>query len=275
MKSKIIEPAGFCKGVKNALSIAKKALELSKDGRVYFEHDIVHNEKIISDLKILKDFSTYQGEILESKDVFIISAHGHDHSLTVKGDNYKMIDCFCPFLKKRFEDIAKDQSEEFFYLGEPLHPESRSTISFIKAILHKKVSVLANENELKKLIDSSKVVSASLIIQSTFYVVIEDSLKVFDRIYKPCFSASKRWEKIKEDQDYNTYIIVGSNQSSNTTALYQIAKEYHPDKVVLRVLDVEELNTHLSKIKEPIAVFSGTSVQSEVVSSINDYLLSI
>lgn len=275
MKSNIVEPYGFCSGVTNALKIVEETLKSHPSGRIFIEHDIVHNEKIIKNLRKIKDFSIYRGETLKEGDVFIISAHGHDHDLSIKGEGYRVIDCFCPFLKKRFELIQEDEAEEFYYLGEFFHPESRSTISFIKKEIDKKARFFASEEELMEALKSEIPSSCSLIIQSTFNATKKELFKHFKKVYEPCLSVSKRWKKIKEDGGYNTYIIVGSKKSSNTTALYKIAKAYHQDKMVLMVLDLEELKPLIPTIKEPIAVFSGTSVQNEVVNSINDFLLSL
>ena len=47
---KLANPRGFCAGVDRAIDIVSKALEIYDDP-VYVRHEVVHNRKVVDDLK--------------------------------------------------------------------------------------------------------------------------------------------------------------------------------------------------------------------------------
>jgi len=76
------------------------------------------------------------------------------------------------------------------------------------------------------------------------------------------------------DSGVDTIIIVGSNKSSNTMKLYDIALKVHPDKQVVLVKDVEELKA-LKLVYKNVVIASGTSTPIATINKIKDYLSSL
>ena len=60
MRIEVIDPHGFCGGVKRAVGIAEKAVRNACGGRVYGLHEIVHNESVIRSLEA--GHGLYRGE---------------------------------------------------------------------------------------------------------------------------------------------------------------------------------------------------------------------
>ena len=50
IKVLLASPRGFCAGVKRAIDIVELALEKSKEP-IYVRHEIVHNKRVVNDLK--------------------------------------------------------------------------------------------------------------------------------------------------------------------------------------------------------------------------------
>ena len=72
---KLANPRGFCAGVDRAIDIVSKALEIYDDP-VYVRHEVVHNRKVVDDLK--SRGAVFVEELSEIPDdgITIFSAHG-------------------------------------------------------------------------------------------------------------------------------------------------------------------------------------------------------
>lgn len=100
VKLEVLNPHGFCAGVKSALD---KARRLIKSGeRVYCLHEIVHNELVVAELKsqgfvFVEDIN----EIPDGSKV-LFSAHGvsPDIRATAEAKNLKIEDATCPFVAR-------------------------------------------------------------------------------------------------------------------------------------------------------------------------------
>ena len=65
--------------------------------------------------------------------------------------------------------------------------------------------------------------------------------------------------------------MVGSQKSSNTMKLYNVAKSVHPSKQVLIVKDVNELKEKNIKFNN-VVIASGTSTPYQTIVRIKEYL---
>ena len=75
----------------------------------------------------------------------------------------------------------------------------------------------------------------------------------------------------KLDSGVDTIIIVGSNKSSNTMKLYDIATKVHPDKQVVLIKDVNELKEKKLRYNN-VVIASGTSTPYQTIEQIKKYL---
>ena len=75
MKVILAEPRGFCAGVERAVEIVERALEVFGPP-VYVRHEIVHNKRVVDNLK--EKGAVFVEELDEIPDggVTIFSAHG-------------------------------------------------------------------------------------------------------------------------------------------------------------------------------------------------------
>ncbi len=75
MQALLANPRGFCAGVVRAIEIVEQALVLY-GAPIYVLHQIVHNQRVIHDLKVRGVVFTEQMESIPSGAVTVLSAHG-------------------------------------------------------------------------------------------------------------------------------------------------------------------------------------------------------
>lgn len=144
MEVKAIVPRGYCKGVVNAINIAKKA---SQKPPVYILGMIVHNQYIVNALeelgvKTIDHKGKTRLELLDDIDdgTVIITAHGASEQVFLKAQKkgLNVIDASCQDVIKT-HDLIKDKLKlgyEILYIGKVGHPEAEGAISINS---HKKI----------------------------------------------------------------------------------------------------------------------------------------
>jgi len=214
--------------VKRALRIAKETREMKK-GKVFTLGDLIHNPRVVSELK---SQGIEPAEKLDDiqEGTIIIRSHG------VSPDNYRLltqkkiviIDATCPIVKKiqkLVERLAKEQIE-IILVGNRKHPEIKGLIGYSQ----KKGIIVENEDQARKLPYKKK---RAVLAQSTqdlsFFkkivaALIEKTkeLKVYNTI---CLSTQTRQKSTSElASRVDTLFIVGGKNSSNTNKLFHLSK---------------------------------------------------
>jgi len=97
----LASPRGFCAGVERAIQAVQDALRQT-DRPVYVRHEIVHNGRVVDDLK--RQGAVFVDEISEIPDgaVAIFSAHGVSRAVereaTARG--LSVLDATCPLVRR-------------------------------------------------------------------------------------------------------------------------------------------------------------------------------
>ena len=102
MRVEVIEPHGFCSGVKAALEKALHALASSGGDGVYCLHDIVHNESVVADLRA-RGLRFVRGlDEVPSGGTVLFSAHGVPPSVRreAQARGLRVVDATCPFVAR-------------------------------------------------------------------------------------------------------------------------------------------------------------------------------
>ena len=101
MRVILAQPRGFCAGVERAIEIVERALKVYGPP-VYVRHEIVHNKRVVEDLKAKGAVFVEEVDEVPAGAITIFSAHGvsqrveddaHDRELPV-------IDATCPLVAK-------------------------------------------------------------------------------------------------------------------------------------------------------------------------------
>ncbi len=287
MKVKPILPFGYCKGVQQAILLAKKAKEENIDRSCYLLGMLVHNEETIADLKghgltVLDDSKDSLESLLRSVpdgQVVIFSAHGHDKKLDeiAKSKSLTVYDSTCSFvsdnLKEAFEASKRGS---VIYIGAKGHLEAESFLSnFKEAVFYDVKSDLWDPSSVKGS-------SPTVISQTTLsYLELEKAHKAIlssfpDAKIGPerCLATTLRQEAIATIPDsIKSVIVLGSARSNNSKKLYEIAKEHGKEAYLcLGLEDVKKLNLNRS---EEIALATGASTAPKTYHDVLGYLESL
>ncbi|MBP2673673.1 MAG: ispH, partial [Deltaproteobacteria bacterium] len=162
----IARSAGFCFGVKRAISIADETAEKRREGTgepIHSLGPIIHNPQAVERLE--RKGIRVVGSVEEiSCGKAIIRSHGVTRSdrSALERKRITIVDATCPFVTKA-QDHARMLSQEGYavvVVGDPNHPEVKSIISYIE----EGVRVFTSLADLEKVRGGQK---AGIVAQTT------------------------------------------------------------------------------------------------------------
>ncbi|MCQ2977763.1 MAG: 4-hydroxy-3-methylbut-2-enyl diphosphate reductase [archaeon] len=268
--------AGFCYGVNRAVNGLK---EESSNCKVDCLGEIVHNESVCNNFK--NNGVTFIKDVKDSKNKVVIRAHGVTKEVYkyLSDNNIPYRDLTCTNVL-RVHELVKNCSEDYyiFLLGDKNHPEVIGTNSFAKhsTIINRVEDVENAILEYKK----SKMHKLLIISQTTFNSSIFDKIvEIIKKVIKDdivikktiCNATELRQQETRElSKKVDLMIIVGSKTSSNTTKLYDIAKENCETQITLDGKDLVIDNPDIT-----VGIMAGASTPKEsideVINKLNSY----
>ncbi len=229
MKLSVIEPHGFCFGVRSAV---KKALEA---GAVYCFHELVHNEVVVSDLRRRGMIFVDSLENVPVGAKVLFSAHGVSPAVRAEARERKLevIDATCPFVERVHRQVisAAKRNIPVVIVGHAKHAE----VQGIAGEAPDNVTVIKSADEVDSLAyDESKPLS--VVTQTTLGV--DEVLGVLEALRKRyplietspaaevCTATRDRQQAIKDfvKSGGDGVLVLGSVNSSNTNRLVEIAQ---------------------------------------------------
>ena len=278
----LTEPRGFCAGVERAIGIVNRAIEMF-DEEIYVKHEVVHNKNVIEELT--KKGVVFIESLTEvpDKSILIYSAHGVSKEVTdiAQKKNLTIFDATCPLVTKVHFEIHKYAREniDVILIGHNGHPEVEGTMGQYKSregqiyLVESKADVETLEIKNKKI---SYVTQTTLSVDDTQDIV--DALKEkYPNIEGPkksdiCYATQNRQEAVKKILDLcDALIVVGSQNSSNSQRLKEIAIQYGKDAYLIdheSQLDINKLGT--SKV---IGITAGASAPEHTVQALIRFLI--
>ena len=277
-----IEPQGFCGGVKNAIDIAKKAINDENNIKpIYLLGSLIHNEHVMKSLEdlgliLIDDKNKTRLELLDKIDSgsVIFSAHGVSDKvyLKAKEKNLNIIDATCPFVKIVHNNIKKylNLGYDIIYIGTKGHPECEGVLGIsdqIKLITNKQYSINYKNNNDNIYLSTQTTLSIYEIDE--IINILKNKFKNIIIDNKICNATTVRQEAIYNAKKTDLFIIVGDQKSSNTKKLYNIAKEKFN---AIMINDKNDLDINLLKNINEISITSGASTPSYLVDEIIEYI---
>ena len=234
LKILLASPRGFCAGVDRAIEIVKKTL--TKFGSpVYVRHEIVHNAQVVESLKKLG--AIFVEELNEIKDLsrpVIFSAHGVPKSVPEEATNKKMfyIDATCPLVTKVHREAERHNKNGYkiVLIGHKDHPEVIGTMGQIPKENIVLIETLEDANSLKLDGPVAYVTQTTLSVDDT-KEIIEVLKKKFPGIKAPikediCYATTNRQNAVKKiASKCDMFLVIGSDNSSNSKRLVEVAKK--------------------------------------------------
>ena len=273
----LISPRGFCAGVTRAIDTVVEVLE--KFGPpVYVKHEIVHNKHVIDDLKAKGAIFIEDINDAPIDKPLVFSAHGVAKNIldTAKQMNKYVVDATCPLVTKVHVQAIKfyNLNYKIILIGHKNHPEVEGTLGQLPAggiVLIENLDDIQNlnfENEDK----------LAYVTQTTLSV--DDTKEIIDALKKKfphiksspkediCYATTNRQNAIKEyAHECDSFIVVGSKNSSNSNRLVEVAKKSGCDLSVL-LENASNLNIDNYKNHQTIGLSSGASVPDILVQDV-------
>ena len=279
MDVKILEPRGYCAGVNNAILIAIKAKQEHPHQDVYVLGMLVHNNQVVQSLENKGIMTAYDIKDIPDGSVIVFTAHGHDKKLDeiAKEKGLIIYDAVCPKVRSNIQLMEKETSNghQIIYIGLSNHPETIGAISTSKDVIL---------YDVKTGIDFSLIHDESpLVINQTTLNVLElediqqdilnhlPKARVSNEI---CSSTRRRQQAITElkEDEVDLIIVVGDKKSSNSTRLYEVARQSHPNIESVMISSLEDLNKEALNNKKHIVISSGASVPNETIDAIYNFI---
>lgn len=263
----IAKNAGLCYGVKRALRIAQDTRQ-NRTGGVFCHGDLIHNPRVIADLK-KQSIQTIESLKDLNEGTVIIRSHGVSPEIyqRLKKKNINIVDATCPNVKKiqkLVERLAK-KKENIIIIGNRKHPEIKGLIGYSQ----RKAKIVENAQGAKR---SSRRKKRSVLAQSTqdlglFETIVAalvektEELSVYNTI---CQSVQKRQKSTSElAASVDTLFIIGGKNSSNTNKLYEISKRIQPNTYFIE--RAEQIKPRMLKGAKRIGLSGGASTPPEAI----------
>jgi len=242
IKILLASPRGFCAGVDRAIEIVKKTLE-KYGSPVYVRHEIVHNTHVVENLKKLG--AIFVEELEEVRDrtrPVIFSAHGVPKSVPKEASNMKMfyIDATCPLVTKVHREAERHNKNgnKIILIGHKDHPEVIGTMGQIPKENIVLIETIEDAKNLKLEGSIAYVTQTTLSVDDT-KDIIEVLEKKFPGIKAPikediCYATTNRQNAVKKiAPQCDMFLVIGSDNSSNSKRLVEVAKKAGCNKTQL------------------------------------------
>jgi len=230
----LAQPRGFCAGVVRAIEVVEQAL--AKHGApVYVLHEIVHNSRVVSDLRTRGAVFVERLEEIPPGEVAIFSAHGVAASVVDEAERrgLRAIDATCPLVSKVHGQAMRysDDGFEVIVIGHAGHPEVEGTRGRIAG----PVRVLCKVEEVEAL-EVAHPDRLAYVTQTTLSIddtreVIEALHRRFPAILGPdlndiCYATQNRQNAVRWMASHvDLLLVVGARNSSNSNRLREVAAQ--------------------------------------------------
>lgn len=231
MKVVVAHGAGFCFGVKRAMSMASVAAD--EFGKVNSLGPLIHNPREIA--RLADKIEPISHLDYANSQVVIIRTHGVGPHIYADADekNINIIDATCPFVRKAQKIAAEGASDgkQMIIVGDKEHPEVSAIVNWSED----RAVVVANSAELADIylnIDAPIGVVAQTTQKREIFNDVISALKelgakdisIYDTI---CHATVERQEEVKKmAKIVDAVIVIGGKNSANTKHLAQLAENY-------------------------------------------------
>ena len=282
IKVLLASPRGFCAGVKRAVDMVDLALQ-NNNSPIYVRHEIVHNKRVVNDLKRKGAIFVRELEEVPEGAKVIFSAHGVSKKVKQDAKAYKQlaIDATCPLVSKVHQQIKlyEKKGYKILLIGHKGHPE----VDGIEGQVKQKIIIIEDEKQALeiKLKNEKKI---AYVTQTTLSLndtseIIKILKKKFPNIVGPnlddiCYATQNRQVAVAKLADLcDLVFVVGGENSSNTKRLAEIVKKKNIS--VHRISGKEDINKSWLNGIKTLGLTSGASSPEILIKEILDFLRNI
>jgi len=269
LKIFVVKDAGYCFGVRDAVN---KAYEATKEhGDVYMLGDIVHNEKVVSDL------ASSGANVVESLDMVpegsavLLRAHGTVTNIweNAREQGMNIIDATCPLVHEIHREVKKlaVDGRSIIVIGDHNHDEVIAIADQVPGTI-----VVANPSEaeaVKKMKKAGVVSQSTQTIENVQEIIAILTTKIVDLhfVNTICYPTSRNQTQLKElAGKTDIMIVIGSFTSANSKRLTTLAKRVNPHSY--QVADPDELDPAWFVGVETVGISAGASTPDYLIEEV-------
>ena len=277
MNITLLNPHGYCYGVKRALQTVKDAInDKNVKKPIYLLGNLIHNKYVTKELENLgvitiNSKNRTRLEMLDdiNEGTVIFSAHGVSDEVILKakskGLNY--IDATCPnvlLIHKRIKEHLSN-GDIVIYIGNEFHPECEGVLGLSKNIFLYSDKLDLSQFKDKTVYITNQTTLSIIDLKSTFNH-IESILPNAIIDNKICLATTKRQEALL-NQNADLCVVVGDTLSSNSKKLKEVSEKYGHIPAIL-VETYKDLDKNDFKNKNNVVVTAGASTPEELTNDV-------
>lgn len=281
MKVLLANPRGFCAGVDRAIEMVERALELH-GAPIYVRHEVVHNKFVVNELKSKGAIFVEEIDEVPRGKVVIFSAHGVSQAVRKQAQDIGAIiyDATCPLVTKVHKEVTRKQKQNHnvILIGHEGHPEVEGTLG--QSSGDQTVQLVETVSDVENLEISTDDISYTT--QTTLSVddtqkIVQALKEKFPNIQAPkkddiCYATQNRQDAVKAlMESCDVLLVLGSNNSSNSNRLKEIAKKMN--KPAYLIDGIDDIDVGWIEGVETVGVTAGASAPEILVQEVVDCLL--
>ncbi|MEO5837973.1 MAG: 4-hydroxy-3-methylbut-2-enyl diphosphate reductase [Acidimicrobiales bacterium] len=265
-------PRGFCAGVEMAIK-ALAWMVRAFDPPVYCYHEIVHNQLVVKrfeDLGVV--FVDDIADVPHGRPL-MLSAHGSAPEVVeaARANGGYVVDAVCPLVTKVHHEVKVrvNKGYRIVYVGHDGHEEAVGTMAVAPQAIHR-VESREEVAALPQFEEPVALLAQTTLSHRDWESVLIATRERFPEMWMPdrsdlCFATTNRQSALMQiAPKCDALIVLGSANSSNTTALARLALDAGCPRV-FRVNSESELPSDLSGT---IGVTAGASAPEELVEAV-------
>ena len=275
----LAQPRGFCAGVKRAIEIVERALELYGPP-IYVRHEIVHNKYVVADLKAKG--VVFVDEINEVPEgaITIFSAHGVSHHVENQAHerHLPVIDATCPLVTKVHREAIQSEADgrQIILIGHAGHPEVEGTSGRVNqdVILVESIADLDNMPIISP--DKLAYVTQTTLSVDDTKAIIDALKKRFPSIKGPglkdiCYATQNRQNAVRQlSKMVDIILVIGAQNSSNSSRLRDLGNEMGTPSYLID--DASSIDLSWFKDAQQVGITAGASAPETLVDHIITFL---
>ncbi len=282
MKVVLANPRGFCAGVDRAIEIVERALARS-DESVYVRHEIVHNRRVVEDLRAKGAVFVDEPDQAPVGSQLIYSAHGVSPAVRQAAEDrtQSTIDATCPLVTKVHREVHRMRRDglEIIMIGHAGHVEVEGTMGQAPGEMY----LVEKPADVEKLRvgDPERlgcVTQTTLSVDDTREIM--KALKArFPEIELPrrddiCYATQNRQNAVKELASFSQLVlIVGAPASSNSNRLVEVAAKLGIRSFL--IAEADDIDPEWVQGIDCVGVSAGASTPEFLIAEVVDRLCTL
>lgn len=272
----LAEPRGFCAGVEMAIK-ALAWMVRAFDPPVFCYHEIVHNQIVVDAFRSQGVHFVDNIDEVPAGRPIMLSAHGSAPEVVASARQRGsfVVDSVCPLVTKVHHEVKVRAAKGYriVYVGHEGHEEAVGTMAVAPDAIDR-VESIAEVDALPQHDGAVALLAQTTLSHRDWEGVAVRVKERFPNVWTPgrsdlCFATTNRQSSLLAMAERcDAIVVIGSANSSNTTALARLATDAGCQHVV-RVNTAEELTDDLQGV---VGVTAGASAPEQLVREVLERL---